>query len=414
MRKTVPDLPNQLLTRFDKSQLLNKYLPTLQSAFPASSPAFFTYESSQSLSSPAHSLPQTAPSPKHSLPEPFNDLFPNLHLYRFKYNSDFHSVCNLFYNIYGFKPSIGVYCADSYFGGSCLPDVTFNADKILSKFLCPYGLPECRFINPETSLPFNFDPASEVYILNVSFTYKLKLHQFPSFSHGTIYYPPNLNYYEYNYSNKILFPSTEWYTSDSNLATYVLTQPQWEGIKKRYNLSNIVYHYALVFKAKPLLFNQVIQYYLTQTDTSLFNNFMYSIRSINAVYPAIKSFFTAYHREEVLNYVYSKQLSFNDIFVKDTQLLEPGTLVYTSYNCFGIVVKRDSIYLDPHLLPHAQLTYIMYPDMKYFKQTNNFISGNIIFPTNTLTPELSRIRNHIIRQYNDFTYTVLKNRKRHY
>lgn len=400
MRKTVPmDMPELFPSRLDRAASLNKYLPNLYSAF-------------QSQTTP--STPPSPAPPKRYLPDPFNDLFPNLHLYRFKYGSEFHSVCNLFYNIYGFMPSIGVYCADSYFGGSCLPAVTYNADKILSQSLCPYGLPERRLINPETLLPLNFDPASEVYILHVSFAYKLKPNHFPSFSKGMIYYPPNHNFYSDRYSNQVLFPSTEWYTHEPFTATYTLTQPQWEGIQKRYFLSNVTYHYALVFKAKPLLFNDVIQYYLTQTDDSLFNNFMYSIRSINAVYPAIKAFFTAYHREEVINYIYSKRLPLSSFFVRDDQPLEQGTLIYTPYNCFGIVVKRDSIYLDPHLIPHAQPTYIMYPDMKYFKQTSNYISGNIVFPTSTLTPELTQIRNHIILQYNNFIYTVLQNRKRHY
>lgn len=402
MYNTVPDLPNQLILNklllppSERAPLLNKYLPTLQSAFSSPNPS----QKSQ----------------KHTsyLPEPFDDLFPNLHRYRFNYHPEFHSASNMFYNVHGFKPSIGVYCADAYFGGSCLPDITFNADKILSQALCPYGLPECRPISLETKLPINFDPVSEVYILNVSFSYELKLNHFPSFSQARIYYPSNCNYFDYENNPNYTHPPTEWYTSEKITYNYTLTQPQWEGIKRRYNLSNITYHYALVFKAKPLLFNQVIQYYLTQTDTSLFDNSMHPLKSINAVYPAIKTFFTAYHREEVLDYIYTKQLPLNRFFAKKEEFVKPGTLVYTSYNSFGILVEGYSIYLDPHIMPYLRPDFTLYSKMKYLQHINNYLSGHIIFPTSTLTPELSRIRNHLIKHYNDYIYTFLKNRKKHW
>lgn len=342
-------------------------------------------------------------------PSLLQTLFPDLSEYPLNYDTQMHSYYNKLVEIPDTQPSAAVYCADSYFGGTCNPDFTYQPEYLQTHTLCPYGLPERRDIDPVTGLPVNFDSHHEVYILNATFSFKVKPYRIPSFTKSRMFYPVNYKYEDTDKST--LFHPASWcmfedmVDRDSN--TFTITQPQWEGIKERYHISNLTYNYALVFKASPFLFKLLIPYFYAQNDRSLFTNVVDSSKSINTQYPAVKAFYSAYHRELFLKYleIYlnrNRHISVYDLFPnpRKRSSVEIGDLLYTPYNTFAITLDRETLILEPDTLYYIkQYNEIAYPMMYYFYKTTSYMNGEILIPKQLLGPSLLRIQKNLLSNY---------------
>lgn len=174
-----------------------------------------------------------------------------------------------------------------------------SAPSSINNKLYPYGLPELREADPSTNLPLNFNPSSEVYLIGLSLhNFKLK--------------PNKLSCLRIRNDNNCCYDSTDWIEESlprcEDTILY-LTQPNWETFQDGYDYTiNFIIHF-IVFKAKPNLPSEFMEYWSKQSDLDMFNDYDYFksgnpahlTKTLDVRYPIMKLFYSSYLMNEYLN-----------------------------------------------------------------------------------------------------------------
>ncbi len=324
-----------------------------------------------------------------------------------------NSLCN----IHNIKLNAALFTIEHYplFSYTKCP---IDSPSVVEHKLYPYGLPDMREADPETFLPLNFDPASEVYIIGVSLrSFKLK--------------PNKLSCARLNVENNSSYPSFDWIEESlprCNDTQFYFSQPIWEAFKARYEYQiNFIIHFA-VFKAKPVLPSLFKQYWDKQSNSDMCdscNYFRYfqisklsnSATNLDIRYPVMKLFYSSYLMSYYLNLTENviKTIPLNTPTtptstsnfttpITSVAALKAGDLVYVNRFNFGIVIGEKEIFLDNNLI----ITEADYNKFYLSDSKDCFIIPELLlFSESILDDELLSIKDNINKQYKVYVYSKL-------